>query len=80
MNSDVLSQLEADGQILTFDIPDEALERAAAAEPARQHPVEVVGAVWLSDYVEIKRFGANPTHVVGDLNGDDTKRRRYYRR
>jgi hypothetical protein len=23
---------------------------------------------WLSDYVEIKRFGANPTHVVGDLD------------
>jgi len=29
MNSDVFSQLEADEQILTFDIPDEALERAA---------------------------------------------------
>ena len=26
------------------------------------------GADWFSDYVEIKRFGANPTHVVGNLN------------
>ena len=32
MNSDVLSQLEADERILTFDIPDEALERTATAE------------------------------------------------
>jgi hypothetical protein len=29
----------------------------------------VVGkAAGFSDYVEIKRFGANPTHVVGELN------------
>ena len=26
------------------------------------------GADWFSDYVEIKRFGANPTHVVGNLD------------
>ena len=32
MNSDVLSLPEADGQILTFDIPDEVLERAATPE------------------------------------------------
>jgi hypothetical protein len=32
MNSDVFSQLEADEQIFTFDIPDEAFERAATAE------------------------------------------------
>jgi len=32
MNSDVLSQLEADERILTFDVPDEALERAATTE------------------------------------------------
>jgi len=35
MNSDVLSQLEADERILTFDIPDEALERAATTEQQR---------------------------------------------
>ena len=32
MNSDVLSLPEADAQILTFDIPDEVLERAATPE------------------------------------------------
>jgi hypothetical protein len=32
MNGDVFSRLEADEQILAFDIPDEALERAATAE------------------------------------------------
>ena len=35
MNSDVLSQLEADERILTFDVPDEALERAATTEQQR---------------------------------------------
>src|SRR5947207_1142021 len=29
---------------------------------------KAVGLAWVSDYVEIKRFGADPTHVVGDLN------------
>ena len=32
MNSDVSSQADVDEQILTFAIPDEVLERAAAAE------------------------------------------------
>jgi len=32
MNIDVYSQAEADEQILTFDIPDDVLERAASAE------------------------------------------------
>jgi hypothetical protein len=31
-NSDVVSQAEADEQILTFDIPDDVLERTANAE------------------------------------------------
>ena len=32
MNSDVVSQAETDEQILTFDIPDDVLERTANAE------------------------------------------------
>ena len=32
MDKGVISQAEADEEILTFDIPDEALERAASAE------------------------------------------------
>ena len=32
MDSGVFSQLEADEQILTFEIPDDALERAANVE------------------------------------------------
>jgi hypothetical protein len=32
MNSDAFSQSEADEQILTFDIPDDVLERTANAE------------------------------------------------
>jgi hypothetical protein len=32
MDSEVISQAEADERILTFDVPDEALERAASAE------------------------------------------------
>jgi hypothetical protein len=32
MNSDAFSKAEADERILTFDIPDEALERAATPE------------------------------------------------
>jgi hypothetical protein len=32
MNKEMTSRAEADEQILTFDIPDEALERAAGAE------------------------------------------------
>jgi hypothetical protein len=32
MDSGVISQTETDDGILTFDIPDEALERAAGAE------------------------------------------------
>jgi hypothetical protein len=32
MNSDVFSEVDAGEQILTFDIPDEALERAARTE------------------------------------------------
>jgi hypothetical protein len=32
MDSKVISQAEADGRILTFDVPDEALERAVSAE------------------------------------------------
>jgi len=35
MNSDVLfGQAEADEQVLTFDIPDEVLERATAEQSA----------------------------------------------
>jgi hypothetical protein len=33
MDNAVISQAERDEEILTFDIPDEALERAANAEP-----------------------------------------------
>jgi hypothetical protein len=32
MDTDIFSQAEADERILTFDIPDEALERAAASD------------------------------------------------
>ena len=32
MDSEVISRAEADERILTFDVPDEALERAASAE------------------------------------------------
>ena len=32
MDNAVISQAERDEEILTFDIPDEALERAASAE------------------------------------------------
>jgi len=32
MDSEVFGQAELDEQILTFDIPDEALERVATAE------------------------------------------------
>ena len=32
MDNEVMSQAESDEKILTFDIPDEALERAASAE------------------------------------------------
>ncbi len=32
MDSDVISQAEADERILTSGVPDEALERAASAE------------------------------------------------
>jgi hypothetical protein len=32
MDNEVISQAEGDEKILTFDIPDEALERAASAE------------------------------------------------
>jgi hypothetical protein len=32
MNSDVVRQAETDEQILTFDIPDDVLERTANAE------------------------------------------------
>jgi hypothetical protein len=34
MNKEMTSQAEGDEEILTFDIPDEALERAASAEQA----------------------------------------------
>ena len=34
MDNAVTSQAEGDEEILTFDIPDEALERAASAEQA----------------------------------------------
>ena len=37
MNSDVLSLPKADGQILTFDIPDEVLERAATPRTTSLH-------------------------------------------
>jgi hypothetical protein len=33
MDSEVISRPKADEEILTFDIPDDALERAASAEP-----------------------------------------------
>jgi hypothetical protein len=32
MNNGVIGQAESDEKILTFDVPDEALERAASAE------------------------------------------------
>jgi hypothetical protein len=32
MDSEVISQAETDERILTFDVPDEALERAVSAE------------------------------------------------
>jgi hypothetical protein len=32
MDNVVISQAESDEKILTFDVPDEALERAASAE------------------------------------------------
>jgi hypothetical protein len=32
MDNGVISQAESDEKILTFDVPDEALERAASAE------------------------------------------------
>jgi hypothetical protein len=32
MDNGVISQAESDEKILTFDVPDEALERAAGAE------------------------------------------------
>ena len=32
MDSEVICQTEADERILTFDVPDEALERAVCAE------------------------------------------------
>jgi hypothetical protein len=32
MDNGVISQAESDGKILTFDVTDEALERAASAE------------------------------------------------
>jgi hypothetical protein len=32
MDNEVISQAEADERILTFDIPDEALERTASTE------------------------------------------------
>jgi hypothetical protein len=32
MDNEVISQAEADERILAFDVPDEALERAASAE------------------------------------------------
>ena len=34
MDSEVISQAEGDEKILSFNIPDEALERAASAEQA----------------------------------------------
>ena len=33
MDSEVISQTETDDDIVTFDVPDDALERAASAEP-----------------------------------------------
>jgi hypothetical protein len=33
MDHEVISQAASDENILTFDVPDEALERAASAEP-----------------------------------------------
>jgi hypothetical protein len=33
MDDEVISQAEGDEKILTFDIPDKALERDATAEP-----------------------------------------------
>ena len=32
MNKEIISQAEADEKILTFDVPDDVLERAASAE------------------------------------------------
>jgi hypothetical protein len=32
MDSEVISQVEADERILTFDVPDETLERTTSAE------------------------------------------------
>jgi hypothetical protein len=37
MDNGVMSQAESDEKILTFDIPDEALERAASAEQNLLH-------------------------------------------
>ena len=34
MDSEVVGRAEADDEILTFDIPDDALERAASAQNA----------------------------------------------
>jgi hypothetical protein len=33
MDNGLISQAESDEEILIFDVPDEALERAASAEP-----------------------------------------------
>ena len=44
MDSEVISQAEGDEKILSFNIPDEALERAASAE--RQAFTWVCTSAW----------------------------------